>query len=399
MSVAAKAAVLARLTERGPDEVSRVRAGACSTTPPEILHFLARDRSVTVRAAVAMNGGTGIETAHALARDEDERVRALIARKLGALAPNLRPDDQEALRRATYAALTALVADEAVRVRAALADVLKEMPDAPRALVLALAHDTADSVAEPVIRLSPLLTEQDLLQLLRAQPAAVTALAVARRPDLTERVSDAIAATASVNAIGTLLANRSAAIRETTLDALIARAADYVAWHEPMVRRPALTPASARKLSEIVATHLLEVLAARPDLGPGVADDLARRLADRLARTPPDAAAKGPPGGVTETMLLHAAQRGEAAETARLLAAAADVKPALVERAASLRSAKALVSLIWRAGFGMQVAGPVQALLGRLAPNALLAADADGGFPLTREEMRWQIDFLQRIGR
>jgi uncharacterized protein (DUF2336 family) len=403
-----------RLDERGPSEASRVRAGANPSTPPEILSFLARDRAVTVRASVALNRSTPLQAAHVMARDEEDCVRALIAGKLGALAAGLGPNEQDALRRRTYDALVALAADEAARVRAALADVLKEMPDAPRELILSLARDTEEQVADPIIRLSPLLTEQDLIGLVSDPPASWTALAVARRPDLTAAVSDAMAATASAGAIQILLANRSAAIRETTLDALIARSVEHVDWHEPLVRRPALSPGSARKLSSIVATNLLEVLAARPDLSPGVVAEIASRLsrhlvgkaaswmdsAPRLPRPAPT-----PPvelldiGKVSEAMLLRAVQRGDAGEVARLLATAADMPFSAVQRVVSLRSAKALVALVWKAGFSMRVAVPVQALLGRLAPGAVLGAGEGGTFPLSPEEMRWQIDSLQNESR
>ncbi len=231
---------------------------------------------------------------------------------------------------------------------------------------------------------------------------------MARRPDITESVSDAVAATASADAIGALLANRSAAIREITLDALIARAAAHVDWHEPLVRRPALSPRSALKLSRVVAIHHLETLARRADLSAEIVSDLGHRLSERLADVSrersgvawPDGPAKpvvepAPETAVTEAMVLHAAQRGDAALTERLLAAAAEVSVQVVQRAASLRSAKGLLSLVWKAGFSMEVAGPVQALLARLAPAASLKPDGDGGFPLTREEMRWQLDFCR----
>ncbi len=356
-----------------------------------------------------MNEGTPARAIHLLARDDDERVRVLIARKLAALAPGLSGHEQERLRQQTYGALTGLVADEAVRVRAALADVLKEMPDAPRELILALARDPEPPVAEPVIRFSPLLTEHDLLALLTTSPHHATVTSVARRPHLNEAVSDAIAATANVSAIRVLLTNQSAAIREATLDALIASGAEHTEWHEPLVRRPALSAGSARKLSEIVANHLLEILASRTDLDPNLLQELRKRLKQRLeadAGTPATTVdAMAEMGGrardertVTETMLLHAAQRGDAKLAAVLLATAAGVPLPVVQRAGSLRSTKGLVSLIWKAGFTMTVAAPVQALLARLAPTALLGPDPGGKFPLAVDEMRWQLDFLSRIG-
>ncbi len=405
--------VATRLAQRGPDETSRVRAGANPATPPEILNFLAQDGSVTVRASVALNRATPVETAHLMVQDEEERIRALIAGKLGVLAPGLGPNEQDALRRRTYESLKTLATDAAVRVRAALADVLKEMPDAPRELILSLARDTEEHVADPIIRLSPLLTEQDLIGLVSAPPAAWTAVAVARRPDLTEAVSDAVAATASAGAIRALLANPSAAIRETTLDALIARSVEHVDWHEPLVRRPTLSPGSARRLAAMVATNLLEVLAGRSDLPAGLVDEISGRLSNRLvgrAASWLDPVSPRPPplapgevavevlnvGEATEPMLLRAAQRGDSAETVRLLATASGLPLSAVQRAVALRSAKALVALVWRAGFAMTAAGPVQALLGRLAPSAMLAPIDGGDFPLTPDEMRWQLDFLRK---
>ena len=69
-----------------------------------------------------------------------------------------------------------------------------------------------------------------------------------------------------------------------------------------------------------------------------------------------------------------------------------------MDRAASLRSAKGLISLVWKAGFTMRVAVALQTLLARLAPDAVLMAGPGGGFPLAVEEMRWQLEFLARMG-
>src|SRR6185312_6062256 len=161
-----------------------------------------------------------------------------------------------------------------------------------------LAHDTELPVAEPVIRFSPLLTEQDLLALLTEAPHHATIISVARRPHLNEAVCDRIAATANVSAIRVLLSNQSAAIREATLDALITSAAEHIEWHEPLVRRPKLPAGSARKLAEIVADHLLEVLANRGDLDAGLLGELRARLRKRLEAT----ACPAPAGCGAETV-------------------------------------------------------------------------------------------------
>lgn len=397
-----------------PDEATRVRLGASATTPPDVLRQLATDDSTTVRAALAMNPAAPPQANDVLARDTDERVRALLARKLAGLLPGLSSEAQAALQQQAQETLAALVADEAVRVRAAIAEAVKEMPDAPRAIILRLIQDPSVMVCEPVIRLSPLLGTEDLLALLAASPPPAAMVAVSRRAGIDAAVSDAIAASADSAAIQALLANPSAQIREATLDALIARAVEHVDWHEPLVRRPVLSARSARALSEIVASHLLEVLAVRSDLDPSLAAELRARLADRVAPLPStlpppeeeltDAAlaqAREIAGqrGVTEGCLVQAAQRGDARLVSALLALAAGLPISVVERAATLRSAKGLVSLAWKAGFTMRCATLLQMMLARLAPDAILCAGPGGGFPLAVEEMRWQLEFLERMGR
>jgi uncharacterized protein (DUF2336 family) len=296
-------------------------------------------------------------------------------------------------------------------VRAAIADVVKDMPSAPRELILRLARDSAMPVSEPVIRLSPLLSAEDLLALLAEPPAIFTAEAVASRPGLPGSVADAIAASADDRLIGILLANRSAAIREATLDTLIARASAQPDWHDPLVRRPSLSARAARALSEIVTTQLLGVLATRGDLDPEVTRELQRRMAERLPKARP---ARGDTSleeaviraqellaqdRLDEAALLAAARRGEARLCTAMLALASGVVPTVVDRAVTLRSAKGVVSLIWKAGFSMRIAGPLQVLLCRVGPTAVLRPGEGGSFPLAVDEMRWQLDFLQRMGR
>jgi uncharacterized protein (DUF2336 family) len=395
------------------DEAARVRLGASTTTEPAVLRDLADDTSVTVRAALALNPAAPLHANQALVLDADERVRILLARKLAVLAPRLSAEDQQTLQRETWETLTMLVTDEAVRVRAAIAEAVKDIQGAPRELVLRLAQDAALSVYDPVIRLSPLLTAEDLLSLLTNAPGPGTALAVAHRPRIEEAVSDAIAASANALAIRALLANPSAQIREATLDALVLRSVEHPDWHEPLVRRPSLSARAARMLSAIVTTHLLEVLASRVDLAPALAEELRRGIAARLTPDPlpapdprdvtadealvqaRDLAARGK---LSEAIVLEAARRGEARYASALLAVAAGKPVSVVERAASLRSAKGLVSLVWRAGFTMRAAVALQALLARLGPDAVLTAGPDGGFPLAVEEMRWQLEFLARMG-
>ena len=383
-------------------EKRRVRMAASSDTAASTLLRLADDPLVTVRAAVAMNPTAPTSVNHKIATDADPLVRSLLAHRLATVLP------PEAM-----ATLVILVRDEALRVRSAIAEAVKDMPAAPRTLILRLASDSAAQVSDPVIRLSPLLTAEDLLALLRAPPTAATTIAVARRKRIGEAVTDAIAGSDDIAAITAMLENPSAAIREATLNSLIARAAPHTVWHAPLVQRPNLSAAAAEALSEFVAEQLVEELASRADLDGVTTADLRQRLRRRLNATVHLAAAADidcdaamasanlvfANGSLTEALVMQAARRGDATSLIALLAVAADVPFSLVDRAATLRSAKGIVSLVWKAGFTMAAAVAAQGLLAAIQPAAVLVAAPRGGFPLAEEEMRWQIEFLGRMGR
>lgn len=399
----------------------RLKLASNASTPESLLLVLSQDPVVTVRKAVALNPSASAATDRRLVGDKDRGVRMVLARKMIGLdgspvgTGSRASASPTAISPQAYDVLATLVQDEAVRIRQLLAEELACLPNAPHAIILALARDTVISVSEPVLRLSPMLSPDDLLALLKTPPHAVSNIAIASRLNLPEIVSDAIVVTADDRAIRTLLANSSAAIREKTLDALIAGAAKKPDWHEPLARRRALPDHAARALSDIVADDLLQMLADRTDLGVDVVVELRSRLAGRLAegveadpvtedeatlrithdRTMIEEARRlDARGELDEVALLNAARRGQARWAASLLAVAASVPLAAVDHAAALRSAKALVSLIWKAGFTMAVAPAVQSLLGQLGPQAILEAGVGQEFPLGEDEMNWQLAFL-----
>jgi uncharacterized protein (DUF2336 family) len=377
-----------RLARHGA-AAERAALAALPDTQPELLYFLAADGAVAVRAAVAGNAATPAKADKLLATDADPAVRAEVGRKLAPQASALqaRATAEDRLGALGWRTLCGLAEDTAAHVRAVIAEELKALPDAPRALILQLAHDAAMEVAEPVIRLSPLLSEADLLALLSDAPVPATLTAIARRPALSEQLCDAIVDTAQDEAIGALLGNASAAIREQTLDGLIVQAATRVPWQESLVRRPSLRPRALRALAMCIVGHLLETLAARPELSPELTKVLQSRVEARLAQEgqaepSPDAEFEG------------AAMRGDQGAMATLLAEHAAVPTAAVERAARLRSAKGMVALCWQAGFSLRSAMLAQSVLGQLTPGAVMRPRTDGDWPLGAAEMLWQIELL-----
>jgi uncharacterized protein (DUF2336 family) len=395
------------------DEAKRVRLGASKTTSPEVLRSLATDPSVTVRASLALNPALPEQVIAILEGDTDARVRAILGRKLAPLTATIPDETRQRVQKDAVASLTAMVAEAALRVRVSIAEAVRDMPEGPRDIVLRLAQDPAVMVCEPVILFSPMLTQEDLATLIASGPPPSTILAVANRPRIGATVSDAIVEVADPAAIRALLCNQTAQIREATLDALAAQSEQHTDWQEPLVRRPQLSPRAQRMLAEIVTGHLLETLAARADLDPKVGDAL--RAAMKAQTTA--GASSGRSGGITKAefdpraslaraetlkqsgclddyVIVDALRTNEMMSAKAMLAVKAGVVLPVVERACDLRSAKAIVSLAWKAGLSPQTAVVLQTMLAHLAAAQTLRPGKGGGFALTEDEMRWQLNFL-----
>jgi len=379
-------------------ESDRAGLAAHPQTPPELLFFLVADRSAAVRARIAANRATPAQAARILAEDKDPAVREVLAERIAGLVPNLERHAATRLGQMVMAALGLLAEDAAVTVRAALAEALATMPDVPRDLVLRLARDTEWPVAEPVIRLSPLLTDSDLLSLIVTPPASFSRRAVAGRPGLTESLTDRLTRLADDAAILTLLSNSSASLRESTVSALIARAQDRPDMQAALARRPILSQQAMVALAAIVTDDVVGDLAARADLPPRTATELRVRLThrsqaeqgERRARpAEPSITGKG-----TEEVFLAAAARSDFAGCAESLAARGGWNPDALRRLAQLLSAKALISIAWKAGFSPAVAIPVQVVLGGLPSHAVLRPAVPGAWPLCEQEMRGQLQLL-----
>lgn len=368
---------------RHGDAAERQAIAAGPATPPELLTWLAADPAADVRRAVAANHATPPRAGLLLATDADAAVRGALARRISALAPGLGADSQDRLARLTGAVLLQLAQDTAEEIRAIIAEGVAGLPNAPREVVLRLARDGARAVAGPVLRLSPLLEEADLAALIAAPPAGFTRERIAARADLPESVAERIAASADSAAIATLLGNPSAAIREATLDRLVAGAEAEPQWRAALVRRPSLPPHSLRMLAAMLTDALLDAMAARPDLPGDLAESLRARLSARLD-TP------------AHWEVQQAARRGDQASLAAQLAAATGLSATRLDAALALRSPRVLVALCHRAGWPPAAMADVQRACG-IPPDRALAPTAAGSWPLAEEEMRWQMELLEDL--
>jgi len=139
-------------------------------------------------------------------------------------------------------------------IRRALALRLAERPDAPHDLVLMLANDTI-RVAEPVLINSPVLTDSDLVLIIRHASSAHQNV-VARRPNIGPVVSEALLEHANDLTLGTLLANVTAQIPADALRTLFNRSAFNAALQTPLAKRSDLPQDIIGPLYRMVSSAL-----------------------------------------------------------------------------------------------------------------------------------------------
>jgi uncharacterized protein (DUF2336 family) len=134
--------------------------------------------------------------------------------------------------------LTDLTVEMETAVRAELAARFAPSPDAPRGLIRRLANDEV-SVADAVLRVSTVLTDEDLLSVVRSKGQGHLR-AVSERAVVSEAVSEVIVARGDDETLGTLLRNDGANLSRTASETAVERAKVNPALHAVTVERKEL---------------------------------------------------------------------------------------------------------------------------------------------------------------
>ncbi|WP_085900932.1 DUF2336 domain-containing protein [Kiloniella majae] len=388
------------------DNEVRLSLASRKDIQPEILYYLADDDDANVRQAIASNELTPKQADLLLAKDNDSKVRMELAEKIGKLAPDL---DQKTQRKAhdfVVKTLEILVEDQQDKVREIISESVKELDTIPVSIVRTLASDDVDSVATPVLQSSPILTDEDLLKIIWDGVRGSRLKAISRRSNLGEKITDAIVETNDHDAIASMLDNQSAQIREETLDQLVEQAPGIQVWHEPLVKRPKLSPLSLKRLAGFVAETLLENLLDRPDMDPEVSTAIGLEVRKRMevdnvleenVSSEDEKAVEAEveklykSGKLTEDRITTRLHCGDREFAIQALARVADLPSLVARRMVLSRAAKTVVALVWKAGFSMELANIVQLRLAGIPPQQSIKADENGEVPISDKELDWQV--------
>ncbi len=433
----------AKTLARNQDAAVREALATRSDLAPELLFYLGQVLDTAVRRGGPGNGATPPQADLMLTKDAAESVRSTLVPKTAAKIPPNGGDDPGPLEQLTVDILVALSNDLSPSVRGMLSDAIKELEHAPQGVVSTLARDRDLAVAEPVLRHSPQLGDADLVNLVEEETAPGARSVIARRQEVSARLADAIARTDDEEAIGVLLGNKSAQIREDTLDSILERAPGKKRWHKPLVHRPTLPSNAIERLAKFVAMALVHVLQNRPDADEDTLSAVAK-IADNRVRAgemlpseafaldpdgegaepkglekPTTAAggaepkgleagrAKGPYGGAAQAHLLddrnkltvdeidEALFAGDRAFVVTALALKSGIHEDIVESIMKSQSARGVTALCWKAGLGARMAMKVQTQIGRIPPKSALGPREGGDkFALSTKEMKWQLEFF-----
>jgi len=156
-------------------------------------------------------------------------------------------------------------------LRQEIAEKLADVPDAPRGLINQLANDEI-SVAEPVLRRSVALTENDLLQIIKVHSQKHMA-AISRRKNVSEAVSTELVERGETDVLVRLAENKTAKINARSMEKLVDKSRTMSELQAPITARYDLAPQLLTQMYFFVSSALRkEILKRSETLDPAIID-------------------------------------------------------------------------------------------------------------------------------
>lgn len=152
-----------------------------------------------------------------------------------------------------------LMRDVEVRVRACLANNIKNNTSIPKDIVIMLARDV-EEVSLPVLQYSEVLDDNDLMEIIQSTRELSRHLAIARRKSVSGRVSDSLLEAGGDEVAMSLANNMGAYLSEDSLQKIIDTFSGNEALMGAVSKRPQLPLAAVEKLINVVSSSLAEEL-------------------------------------------------------------------------------------------------------------------------------------------
>ncbi|WP_293904328.1 DUF2336 domain-containing protein [Phenylobacterium sp.] len=203
--------------------------------------------------------------------------RALAARKLCATMERAPLSDEDRALAADI--LRVMAADAAELVRRAIAETLQASTVVPRDVALKLSRDV-ENICLPMLAFSPAFTDDDLAEIVRLG-GPVRQVAIAQRPTLSPRVTDAIVEHGGERAVTAACANAGAEFTEDALQRVVDRFETAERVLAAVAYRNALPLSVTERLITLVSEQAREHLLKRHSISVEVALEIAVGGAER----------------------------------------------------------------------------------------------------------------------
>ena len=337
-----------------------------------------------------------------LSIDISVEAKCMLARKISRLLPTLAEGKKLELLSYTARVLKAMARDQMWRVRQAIAEELKEMHEAPHDVILSLAWDKEIRVASPVLEYSPVLTDDDLIEIVRESEVPGVLEAIVRRKQVPFTIAKEVIWRQQPSAIEGLLQNPGANINEDSMFEVIEQAPTQETWHRPLVGRQELTNAMLNKVAEFVSESLLDELHAAGRIDQALYGTLRRNVMERLSnirlerqKTADTTALKLYEQGLLKPSHIdRALERGQYEFVHSALALMSGFSLDKVRKILESENARAITALAWKAGLSMRTAMPLQLKVGKVPHTRMLHARSGVDYPLEEDEMRVYLDLF-----
>lgn len=252
-----------------------------------------------------------------LVKSENADDRAVATHKICRVMERADMSAQDRL--AAHEIIRMLAADAAELVRRALAVTLRTSDLLPHDVAMKLAQD-ATTVAVPLLVHSPLFTDDDLSQLIRAGNP-MRQVAIAKRETLSERVTTTLSEHAVEEAVVIACANDNAKFTENAVNRVVDRFGSSEVLHSVLINRKTLPVSVSERLVHMVSSALRERLITHHAIKPETAVEIVQATQERATLDLADQAGANPDaralaqhlmanGRLTPSLMLRALVRG-----------------------------------------------------------------------------------------
>lgn len=324
-----------------------------------------------------------------------EEIRAELARRIAKLTPALDAEKQKLILSHTVDTLHKVAKDQTSRVRRMLAEEMSDMPDANPEAVRMLAWDEDIAVARNILEHSPLLSDAELIDLIRTSKVDGVAHAIAGRENLDEPVTGALVETENDAAILRLLENETAHLGEESMERVVEMAKTHDAWHAALCERPELTQATINRIGEFVSRELVDAMSKRGVVQGLVEEDTRLATSARLQSESVDrerdgwlrAQAAHQKGELDAEVIDDAVHAIDRYFVIPAIGFYSGIDPAIVKRILASRNPKVIMALAHQAGLSARTGSALQMKIANVPHMNMIHPRGGTDYPLSKEEM------------